>query len=88
MVGNVVSRSLRQRLVPGRMLGRVGGASTLLAYGAMPLGAVVGGVVGTAFGLPVVFLGAAALSTGMVVWTLLSVNRVTIEEAERAIAAG
>ncbi|MDT0166806.1 MFS transporter [Actinotalea sp. AC32] len=87
MVGNVVSRSLRQRLIPDRLLGRVGGASTLLAYGAMPLGALTGGAVGGAFGLPAVFVGAAAVSTAMVVWTLLSVNRVTIEQAERDAAA-
>ncbi len=41
-IGNVVSQSLRQRLVPGALLGRVGGASRTIGFGLMPVGAVLG----------------------------------------------
>lgn len=61
-VGNVVSQSLRQRLVPGELLGRVSGAGRTLAFGLMPLGAILGGVVGERAGLPATFLSAVGLS--------------------------
>ncbi|GIG40266.1 MFS transporter [Cellulomonas phragmiteti] len=65
-VGNVISETVRQRLVPARLLGRVGGASRTLAYGLMPLGAVTAGVLAGRHGLAPVLLGAAALSVAAV----------------------
>ena len=56
MVGNVATSSLRQRLVPSRLLGRVSGAGTTIAYGAMPLGALAGGLVAEIFGLRALLL--------------------------------
>ena len=61
-VGNVLSQSLRQRLVPGAMLGRIGGASRTLSYGLMPLGALLGGLLAQAAGLATTFYAAVALS--------------------------
>lgn len=43
--------SLRQALVPSEYLGRVGATIRVLADGLTPLGAVLGGIMGTAFGL-------------------------------------
>ncbi|MGC3995977.1 MAG: MFS transporter [Propionicimonas sp.] len=57
-LGNVVTQSWRQRLVPGPLLGRVGGASRALGFGLMPLGALTGGLVAEQFGLAVTFVGA------------------------------
>ena len=51
-VGNVITQSIRQRLVPRHMLGRISGAGRTFAYGLMPLGAIVGGLVGETWGLP------------------------------------
>lgn len=73
-IGNVVSQSLRQRLVPGSLLGRVGGASRTLAYGLMPLGALLGGVVAEHAGLPATFYGAVALSLAACAYLALSVR--------------
>ncbi len=39
---NVVVVSLRQRIVPDHLLGRVGSASRMVTWGAMPVGAAVG----------------------------------------------
>ena len=52
---NVVTVSLRQRIVPDAMLGRVNASYRLLAWGTMPIGAALGGIVAQAFGLAAVF---------------------------------
>lgn len=61
-VGNVVSETVRQRLVPARLLGRVSGASRTLGFGLMPLGALVAGTLAERHGLAPVLAGAVALS--------------------------
>lgn len=53
---NVVAVSLRQTITPDRLLGRVNSGYRLLAWGTMPLGAAIGGILGQFFGLPPVFL--------------------------------
>jgi MFS family permease len=73
-IGNVVSQSLRQRLVPGALLGRVGGASRTLGFGLMPVGALLGGVVAERAGLPATFLAAVALSLVACVYLGLTVR--------------
>jgi predicted MFS family arabinose efflux permease len=66
------------------LLGRVGGVGRLLAYGSAPLGALLGGVVGEAFGLPAVLLGAATISLVAVVRVVATVPQrlVTLADAE------
>jgi hypothetical protein len=64
MVFNVVGVSLRQAIVPDRLIGRVVSTYRMLGYGANPLGALLGGVVGRALGVRAPFLlGAAVLAT-------------------------
>lgn len=69
-IWNVITVSLRQRVTPPRLLGRVNSAYRLLAFGTMPLGAAAGGLIAEIFGLSVVFLAAGiitlSLLTGMV----------------------
>ena len=48
---NVVSVSLRQTLTPDELRGRVSGAARVLAWGTQPVGAILGGVIASAFGL-------------------------------------
>ena len=52
---NVITVSLRQRIVPDHLLARVNAGYRLLAWGTMPIGAALGGVVADHFGLPAVF---------------------------------
>jgi MFS family permease len=52
---NVLSVTLRQRLVPSELLGRVNSASRTLSTSAVPLGALAGGTVAGAFGLRAAF---------------------------------
>jgi hypothetical protein len=46
MLWNVIVVSFRQRVTPDRLLGRVNAGFRLLAWGTMPLGALLGGLVG------------------------------------------
>jgi MFS family permease len=48
---NIATISLRQRIVPDRLLGRVTSAYRMVGLGAMPLGALLGGVIARAYGL-------------------------------------
>jgi MFS family permease len=76
---NVVAVSLRQRITPDRILGRVNSGYRLVAWGSRPLGAAAGGLIGQTLGLRVVFAGAGAL----ILLTLLGMVTVT----DAAIAA-
>ncbi|MDQ3877315.1 MAG: MFS transporter [Actinomycetota bacterium] len=61
-VWNVVNASFRQRLVPDALLGRSQSAYRFLAWGAIPVGSLVGGIVGTTLGLRAPFvIGGVAL---------------------------
>jgi MFS family permease len=48
---NVVTVSLRQRVVPARLLGRVNSAYRMIGWGLMPAGALAGGFVAHALGV-------------------------------------
>lgn len=86
IIGNVITRAMRQRLIPDGLLGRVGGATATVIYGTMPVGALLGGLVGEAFGLPAVFLGAVAVCLVFVVYTIVRVTPAVVAraDAERA----
>ncbi|TWJ20241.1 putative MFS family arabinose efflux permease [Micromonospora endolithica] len=79
---NVITVSLRQRIVPDRLLGRVNSGYRLVSWGSLPLGAAAGGLLAEAFGLRAVFaiMGglALALLVGMV-W----ISDAAIDAAER-----
>jgi MFS family permease len=60
-VWNVVSVSLRQRLAPDRLLGRVSSAYRTLVVGAVPLGALLGGAVAAVTSLRGTYVIAGAL---------------------------
>ncbi len=82
---NVVTVSLRQTIVPDRLLGRVNASYRLLAWGTIPIGGALGGVVAEAFGLRTVFLG-----SGVLVLCLLGLTRRTVTDAtiEAALTRG
>ncbi len=52
MLWTIGQTSLRQAIVPARLLGRVGAVQQVATLGMRPLGALAGGFVGEAFGLP------------------------------------
>jgi len=80
---NVVTVSLRQRITPDRLLGRMNASYRLVGWGTMPLGALVGGALAEALGLRGAFLVAAAIYFA----TLAGFRYVTEEAIARAEAA-
>jgi MFS family permease len=58
---NVSTVSLRQRIVPTELLGRVNSAYKMFGWGLMPIGAAVGGLLAARFGISVPFPAAGAL---------------------------
>jgi len=65
-LGNVASVSMRQRLIPRELLGRVGNIFRMCIYGAMPLGALTAGLLAAAFGVRSAILVAAGLQVALV----------------------
>lgn len=57
---NVVSFTLRQLHVPTELLGRVGGAAKMIAFGASPIGAMAGGFIAYRWGLAAPWIAAGA----------------------------
>jgi MFS family permease len=80
---NVITVSLRQRITPDRLLGRMNASYRLVGWGTMPLGALLGGAVAEALGLRGAFLAAAAVTLA----TLAGFRFVTEEAIARAEAA-
>jgi MFS family permease len=80
---NVVTVSLRQRITPDRLLGRMNASYRLVGWGTMPLGALLGGALAELLGLRGAFLVAALLMLA----TLAGFRFVTEEAIARAEAA-
>jgi MFS family permease len=83
IVWNVITVSLRQRIAPDHMLGRVNAGYRLLAWGTMPLGAGLGGVLAAVFGLRTTFWITGGINLLCVPLLLSGVSDRAIAEAER-----
>lgn len=83
-IGNTISQSLRQRIVPRALLGRTTGAGRTIGYGLMPVGALLGGLVAEHAGLPTLFVGATVLTALAIAYPALTVRRSTVAAAEAA----
>jgi Na+/melibiose symporter-like transporter len=73
LVWNVHVMSLRQSIIPGRLLGRVHGSWRTVLWGSMPLGAVIGGFIGRVdLALPFIVGGGAATIAGILFFRFLT----------------
>ena len=81
-VWNIITVSLRQRVTPHRLLGRLNSAYRLLAWGTMPLGAAAGGLIAELFGIPAVFWSMGALVLCLLTGMIWVTNR-RMDDAER-----
>jgi MFS family permease len=84
-IWNVVTVSLRQQIVPARLLGRVNSVYRMLGWGLMPAGALAGGFVAHAAGLraPYVVGGALCGLSLLVALPLLRVAALASDAEER-----
>ena len=81
VIFNVVGVSLRQSLVPDALMGRVVGTYRLVALGMIPLGSLLGGVLGSTLGLRAPFLIGGALLVAISLLALPVINNRTVRAA-------
>jgi MFS family permease len=81
---NVVTVSLRQRIIPDHLLGRVNSGYRLLGWGTQPIGAALGGAVAEVAGLRGVFVLSGALVVALLVPLLVVISDDSIDAAEVA----
>ena len=81
---NVIAVSLRQSIVPDRLMGRVNSVYRLLAWGTMPLGALLGGLLAELFGLraPYFFSAAGLLLLAVAILPVISNHSLAKAKAE------
>lgn len=84
VVWNVITVSMRQAIIPDRLLGRVNSVYRLFGWGSMPLGAALGGFLGAVFGLRAPYFVMAAALAIMAAIAVPLVNNRTIAEARAA----
>lgn len=72
VVYNITTVTFRQIVTPNRLLARMNGSYRMLLFGTGPLGAITGGVLGSALGLgPAMVIAAIALTTP-IIWVRFS----------------
>lgn len=89
-VWNVITVSLRQSLIPDRILGRVNSVYRFLGWGMMPIGTAIGGLVvaiseplfGREWALRIPFLVAAVITGALYIYALPRLNSSRIEAAK------
>ncbi len=89
---NVVSVSLRQSIIPDRILGRVNSVYRFIGWGMMPIGSALGGVIvavvepiaGRQWALRSPFLVGATITLVMLMYALPRLNTASIEAAKQA----
>jgi len=69
-IWNVVSVTYRQSVTPDDMLGRVMASFRVIAYGAFPLGAVLGGLIATTVGLRAAFFAGAGIIAALLLYLI------------------
>jgi MFS family permease len=88
---NVNARALRQSRAPREAIGRVNAVFRLIDWGALPIGALAGGLVGNVFGLRATLVMAGVLgmmSAAWLVWSpLRNVRRLDGDEPDAAAAS-
>jgi MFS family permease len=80
-IWNVAQLSLRQVLIPDRLLGRVIGAFRLVGFGSAPVGALLGGVLGRTLGRRSPFVVGAVVLAVVALLALPAVDTRSVEAA-------
>ena len=80
--GNVATLSLRHRIIPTELFGRVNNAFRMCVYGVVPFGALAGGLLTEGVGLRTTFVIAGLVQLGL---TALLAQRLRVE-VRRSVA--
>lgn len=72
VIYNITQVSLRQRLCPERLLGRMNASMRFLVWGPMPIGALLGGALGSTIGIRPALLVSAIGSSSAFLWVYFS----------------
>ncbi|MCK8435681.1 MFS transporter [Streptomyces sp. D2-8] len=91
VVNLVISDTVKQTLVPDHLLGRVTASTRFISWGVQPIGALLGGWLGTWLGLVEVMVLASAGLVASALWPLFSPVRSLIrlpDDEENEAAAG
>jgi predicted MFS family arabinose efflux permease len=78
---SIVAASLRQRMTPPEMLGRVGSTNLFIAAGGNCIGALLGGGLADAFGITAPYWVAFVVAVGVSATTWRIFNRATVAQA-------
>lgn len=78
VVYNVAQVSFRQRLCPPALLGRMNASARFIVWGPIPIGGLLGGWIGTVWGVtPALWIGAAVMTLGALPVLLSPLSRMT-----------
>lgn len=78
----ILVASIRQRLVPGELLGRVYSASRFVSWGIGPIGAMLAGFVAEIWGIRTMFAIGGIVSIGLLLLFLSLISRRLLESQE------
>ncbi|TFB80356.1 MFS transporter [Terrimesophilobacter mesophilus] len=90
-VWNILIMSLRQSIIPGRLLGRVHGTWRTLLWGSMPVGSIIGGLIGRIdLVLPFIIGGGLSALAGIIWFQFLMTlpNPEDVDNGDDAAIAG
>jgi len=78
-IWNVVSVTYRQSITPDAMLGRVMSGFRIIAYGAFPIGAALGGIIATVVGIRATFYVGGGLIAALLPYLMLATRHHTLD---------
>ncbi len=82
-IWNIVSVTYRQAATPDAMLGRVMSGFRVIAYGAFPIGAALGGLIASAVSLRAAFFVGAGLVAALLPFFIYTTNRHSLDPTPR-----
>jgi MFS family permease len=87
-IWNIIAMSLRQRLIPNHLFGRVNALFRFFAWGSLPVGAALGGVLASAAGLRAPYVASAGLMLLAFVLVVIRLRPAAIDAALVAASDG
>lgn len=81
MLWNIITVSFRQSITPDHLLGRLNSVYRLLAWGTMPIGAGLGGILAETFGLRTVYATMGIVAAGLFIPSL-TITDTKLDQAE------